>query len=148
MISVRYAVLAIVYLSVTFACADTKEAEKRLRYWLQQPDERGGVFSQGKLDGVDYRKLLQGAVAYDRASLRDLFRYTANGKLMGEGADTNCEILHHLLEIWGDSRFATVLSQEPARVRVAVIAAVDYDYPHWRPTAYPKTYRLATHEKF
>ena len=99
-------------------------------------------------DGVDYRKLLRGAVAYDRASLRALFRYTANGKLMGEGADTNCEILHHLLEIWGDSRFAAVLSQEPARVRVAVIAAVDYDYPHWRPTAYPKTYRLATHEKF
>lgn len=135
-------------LSAALVRADARSADARLRYWLQQPAERGSIFSQGKLDGIDYRNLLRAAMAYDANSLRDLFRYTANGKLMGEGAETNCEILYLLLQHWGDSRFAAVLSKEPRRVRVAVIAAIDYAYPHWRPTESPKTYRLATHEKF
>jgi hypothetical protein len=134
-------------LAVTYA--EKRKAEERLRYWLRQPDSRGGVFSQGKLDGVNYRKLLRGAVAYDDASLIGIFRYTANGRLMGEGAETNCEILHALLEHWGDSRFAAVLSREPKRVRRMVIAEIDYTWTHpgWQPNEFPKTYRLATHEK-
>jgi hypothetical protein len=149
MVSARSALLALILLPLTCVHADRREAEERLRYWLQQPEERGGVFAQGKLDGVDYRKLLRGAVAYDRASLVGIFRYTANGKLMGEGAETNCEILHALLEHWGDSRFAAVLSRESKRVRKIVIAEIDYswNYPGWKPTEFPKTYRLATHEK-
>jgi hypothetical protein len=149
MVSTRSALLALVLLPLAFAYAGKREAEERLRYWLQQPDSRGGVFSQGKLDGVDYRKLLRGAVAYDRASLAGLFRYTADGQLMGEGAETNCEILHALLEHWGDSRFASVLTLEPKRVGRIVIAEIDYSwrYPGWKPTEFPKTYRLATHER-
>ena len=149
MVSTRSALLALVLLPLAFAYADKREAEERLRYWLRQPDSRGGVFSQGKLDGVDYRKLLRGAVAYDRASLAGLFRYTVDGQLMGEGAETNCEILHALLEHWGDSRFAAILSLEPKGVRKMVIAEIDYTWKHpgWRPTEFPKTYRLATHEK-
>src|SRR6266699_2579231 len=133
MVSARSALLALVLLPLAFAHADRREAEERLRFWLQQPDSRGGVFAQGKLDGVDYRKLLRGAVAYDRASLAGLFRYTANGKLMGEGAKTNCEILHDLLEHWGDATFAVTLSRQPMRVRTAVIADLDYSwaYPGW-----------------
>ena len=149
MVSARSALLALVLLPLAFAHADRREVEERLRYWLQQPDSRGGVFSQGRLDGVDYRKLLRGAVAYDRASLVGIFRYTANGQLMGEGAETNCEILHALLEHWGDSCFAAVLSRQSKRVRRIVIAEIDYSwrYPGWQPTEFPKTYRLATHEK-
>ena len=115
MVSARSAILGLVFLPLAFTYAGKREAEEKLRYWLQQPDLRGGVFSQGKLDGVDYRKLLRGAVAYDRASLVGIFRYTANGQLMGEGAETNCEILHALLEHWGDSRFAAVLSRQSKR---------------------------------
>src|SRR5438067_13443171 len=149
MVSARSTILALSLLPLAFAHAGKREAEERLRYWLQQPDSRGGVFSQGKLDGVDYRKLLRGAVAYDRASLVGIFRYTANGQLMGEGAETNCEILHALLEHWGDSRFAAVLSCESKRVRKIVIAEIghSWNYPGWRPAEFPKTYRLATHEK-
>ena|ERR1700680_1054379 len=149
MVSARSAILGLVFLPLAFTCAGKREAEAKLRYWLQQPDSRGGVFFQGKLDGVDYRKLLRGAVAYDRSSLVGIFRYTANGQLMGEGAETNCEILHALLEHWGDLRFAAALSRESKRVRKIVIAEIDYTwkYPGWQPTEFPRTYRLAPHEK-
>jgi hypothetical protein len=141
MLRAHFTALALVLVPLTFTYADKRAAEERLRYWLRQPDSGGGVFSQGKLDGVDYRKLLRGAVAYDQASLVGIFRYTANGRLMGEAAETNCEILHTLLEHWGDSRFAAVLSREPKRVRRIVIAEIDYTwtYPGWQPTEFPKT---------
>jgi len=150
MVSARSTILALSLLPLAFAHAGKREAEERLRWWLQQPESRGGVFAQGKLDGVDYRKLLRGAVAYDRDSLFGLFRYTADGQLMGEGAETNCEILQLLLQHWGDSRFASVLAGQPKHVRRKVIAEIDYawSYPGWQPTKFPKTYRLATHEKF
>ena len=149
MVKARFTILAVIFLPFAVACADKRQAEERLRYWLQQPDSRGGVFSQGKLDGVDYRKLLRGAVAYDRASLAGLFRYTADGQLMGEAAETHCELLHDLLEHWGDMRFAVVLSRQSKHVRTAVIADLDYSwqYPGWKPTEFPRTYRLAEHQK-
>ena len=149
MVSARSAIFTLLLFPLALTFAGKREAEERLRCWLHQPDSRGGVFSQGKLDGVDYRKLLRGAVAYDRASLAGLFRYTANGKLMGEGAETNCEILHDLLEHWGDATFAVTLSRQPMRVRTAVIADLDYSwaYPGWKPTEFPRTYRLAAHQK-
>ena len=149
MVRARLLIFALVILPLTLTCARERTAEESLRYWLRQPDSAGGVFTQGKLDGVDYRKLLRGAVAYDRASLAGIFHYTAYGRLMGEGAETNCEILHALLEHWGDSRFAAVLSREPKRVRSIVIAEIGYTwkFPGWPPTEFPKTYRLAPHEK-
>jgi len=117
---------------------------------LASPTRLAAFSRKVSLDGVDYRKLLRGAVAYDRASLVGIFRYTANGRrLMGEGAETNCEILHALLEHWGDSRFAAVLSREPKRVRKMVVAEIEYTwtYPGWKPSKFPKTYRLSPHEK-
>jgi hypothetical protein len=149
MVNVRSTILALLLLPLGFSQAGKREAEERLRWWLQQPESRGGVFSQGHLDGVHYRKLLRGAVAYDRDSLVGLFRYTTHGKLMGEGAETNCEILHLLLEHWGDSRFAPVLAAQPRRVRRQVIAEISYawNYPGWQPTEFSKTYRLAPHRK-
>jgi hypothetical protein len=149
MVNVRSTVLALVFLPLAFAYAGKRDAEDRLRWWLQQPQSVGGVFSQGKLDGVNYRKLLRGAVAYDRESLAAIFRYTVNGQLMGEGADTNCEILHLLLQYWGDSRFASVLAPQSQPARKKIIAGIEYDwgYPGWNPTEFPKTYKLAPHEK-
>src|SRR5437588_6841189 len=146
MVSARSTVLALLVFPLALTYADKHEAEARLRYWLSQPDSRGGLFSQGKFDGVDYRKLLRGAVAYDRASLVGILRYTASGQLMGEGAETNCEILHALLEHWEDSHFAAVLSRQSKRVRRVVIAEIGYSwrYPGWQPTEFPKPYRLAT----
>ena len=149
MVSARSVILALALIALPFAHAGKRDTEERLRCWLQQPDSRGDVFSQGRLDGVDYRKLLRGAVAYDRDSLSGLFRYTTDGKLMGEGAETNCEILHLLLEHWGDSRFASALAAQPSRVRAQVIAEISYawTYPGWQRTEFPKTYRLAPHPK-
>lgn len=149
MVSVRSVVLAIALLPLAFAYAGKRAAGDRLRWWLRQPESRGDVFTQGRLDGIDYRKLLRGAVAYDRASLIGIFRYTTDGQLMGEGAETNCEILKLLLEHWGDSRFASVLAAQSQRVRRQVIAEITYawDYPGWQPTEFPKTYRLAPHPK-
>ena len=149
MVNARSTLFALLFVPLALAYADKREAEARLKYWLEQPNQRGGVFSQGELDGVNYRKLLRGAVAYDRDSLVGLFRYTATGKLMGEGGETNSEILHCLLEHWGDARFAAVLSRQPKRVRTAVIADLDYSWTHpgWKPTEFPRTHRLAEHQK-
>src|SRR3954452_5487780 len=117
MLSTRFAVLALVLSACTSSRARERTGEEDLRYYLEAPVSGGDVFTQGKLDGVDYRKLLRGAIAYDSVSLAGIFRYTANGRLMGEGAETNCSILHDLLEHCGDSRFPAVLSREPKRVR-------------------------------
>lgn len=144
MVNIRCTIIAILLISTSFAHAGNGKVEQRLRWWLQQPESRGDVFYQGRLDGIDYRKLLRGAVAYDRESLVVLFRYTSNGRLIGEGADTNCEILHLLLQHWGDARFATVLSEQPKRIRTQVLSNISYawNYPGWQPTEFPRTYRL------
>lgn len=138
-------------LSVSFcvSCAAFRGQlpEQRLRYFLAMPQEGGDVFAQGELDGVDYRTLLRGAVAKDAAALSGIFRYTAHGKLMGEGAETNGEILYQLLHTWGDASYARILRAESREVRTAVIAELDYEwlYPGWRSHEFPITYRLAEH---
>ena len=116
-----------------------------LKYWLRAGSDT--VFGQGKLDGVDYRKLLRGAVAMDAKSLSGIFRYTANGQLMGAGADDNCDILHQLLIWWGDRKFANVLSGESLKVRSAVFSAIGYawGFPGWKPNQFPLTYALGAH---
>jgi hypothetical protein len=149
MVNTRVAILALLLVACTSVWARERTAEEDLRYYLEARVSGGDVFTQGKLDGVDYRKLLRGAIAHDRASLVGIFRYTATRHLMGEGAETNCSILHDLLEHWGDSRFAAVLGGQPVRVREAVIAMLDYSwgYPGWRSHQFPITYRLAKHQK-
>lgn len=149
MVRASSSVIALLLIVCASAYARERSAEKDLRYYLKAPASGGDVFTQGKLDGVDYRKLLRGAVGYDRPSLVGLFRYTASRHLMGEGAETNCSILHDLLEHCGDYRFAAVLGSQSVRVREAVVAMLDYSwgYPGWKPDQFPITYRLAKHEK-
>lgn len=122
--------------------------EHQLRDYLAAKTERGDVFAQGKIDGVDYRNLLRGALAKDAKSLKGIFSYTANGQLMGEGAESNCDILRQLLLFWGDTAYARVLATEPPNVRCAVISAIDYawPYPGWPPQKFPITYGLSKHE--
>ena len=144
------AILALLFsASVACAIASERTAEQQLRNYLASKSEPGSVFAQGTLDGVDYRKLLRGAVDKDSASLAGIFRYTANGKLMGEGAESNCAILHQLLRLWGDAAYARVLAAESPKVRSAVIAALDYTWSHpgWQANEFPVTYRLAKHIK-
>jgi len=124
-------------------------AEKQLRSFLAAKSEAGNVFAQGTLDGIDYRKLLRGEVAKHEPSLTGIFRYTAYGKLMGEGAEDNCVILRQLLRLWGDPAYARVLAVESPKLKKAVIDALDYTwpYPGWRPAHSPKTYCLAPHDQ-
>ena len=147
MVKSRVAVFALIVASVTVSAREPTP-EETLHHYLSMPLRRGDIFSQGKLDGIDYRKLLRGAVAYDSASLVEIFRYTANGRLMGAGAEDNSAILNALLHYWGDSRFAAVLRKQPVRVRLAVVAELDYSwsYPGWKSHEFPRTYRLAKHQ--
>ena len=132
------------------ACVAARERspDRQLQGYLATPSESGNVFAQGTLDGVDYRKLLRGAIGRDAASLAGIFRYTAKGQLMGEGAEANGDILQQLLRVCGDRAYASVLAAEPPKVRKAVIDALDYSwlYPGWRPSEYSLTHRLAQHE--
>lgn len=138
--------IALLILAILSASCGTpsQRSKRRLQYYLAMPSERGSVFAQGTLDGVNYRRLLRGAIAKDPASLRGLFRYTAHGQIMGEGATDNDEILWHLLHTWGDAAFARVLAAEPLEVRTAVVSAINDAWPHpgWQPAEFPATYRL------
>jgi hypothetical protein len=69
MVSARSVVLVLHLIVCSSVRAHERTAEEDLRYYLNAPVSPGDVFTQGKLDGVDYRKLLRGAVAYDSASL-------------------------------------------------------------------------------
>jgi hypothetical protein len=105
-------------------------------------DEKGDVIYQARLDGFDYRTSLTSAINKDAKSLASLLDYTADGQLMGVGADEHCEVLLNLLKHWGDSQFATVLQRRSLRVQDHVKGALEYENPQWRPDQFPKTYRL------
>src|SRR5437667_1431746 len=105
MVNARSVAVVLITFVAAHAFGRERTFEETLNYFLTVAAHRGDVFSQGKLDGVNYRKLLRGAVAYDSASLVGIFRYTATRQLIGEGAEDNCSILHALLEHWGDFRF-------------------------------------------
>ena len=67
---------------------------------------------------------------------------------MGEGAESNADILRQLLRLWGDGPYSKVLSMQAPDVRTSVIDMLDYTWPGgWRSDAFPKTYKLAEHEK-
>ena len=119
-----------------------------LHYFLNLKEERGNIFYQAKLDNVDYRVLLKGAIAKDEKSLNALFRYTAEGNLMGEGAETHGAILQALLYVYGDKTYAKVLSRLSHSIRNQAIAYLDERFGlecYWK--QFPRTYALASHER-
>ena len=142
------------FLAILFCCivwvlpalADERTPEQALHAFLAESrtPQRGDVFSQAAIDGVDYARLLRGAVASQRRALAGLFRYTATGKLMGEGAVSHASILVALLQHWGDAGFASVLRPLSAPVRRAVVAALDEQIaPAVFARQFPRTYHLA-----
>jgi hypothetical protein len=141
----------IFFLSLTmFSCQQEHSlTERRLRYYLASKTEGGSVFYQAASSGVDYRQLLRGATAKDSASLAGIFRFSVEGGVMGEGAESHCEILYELLRLWGDAAYARVLSRQSPDVRAKVIADLDYQWAHpgWQATEFPITYRLAQHSR-
>lgn len=148
MLPIRILTLCLMLSGVCEAAEGMASAHKQLQEYLNTPSEPGDVFTQAKLDQVEYRILLAGAISRQADSLAALFRYTANGNLMGEGAETNCDILRQLLILWGDRQYAEVLRKQPLKIRIAVISALDYAWPHpgWEASNYPETYQLAPHE--
>src|SRR5207247_8597428 len=58
-----------------------QDPQETLHYFLNLSEQRGNIFYQAKLDGVDYRALLKGAMAKDEKSLTALFKYTVKGSL-------------------------------------------------------------------
>jgi hypothetical protein len=119
---------------------------RQLRYYLNMPAEPGDFFTQGTLDGVNYRRLLRGAMAKDSQSLRGLFRYTATGQLWGEGGESNDDVLLQLLKLWGDAPYARVVAGESPNVRTSVVAALDNTWDRsWLAMKFPVTYHVAPH---
>lgn len=115
---------------------------------LNMKEERGNVLAQGRLDGVDYRKLLREASSKHTQSLVKLFEYTGNRSLMGEGAIENGEILKALLLYLGDDFYSTALKMSSAEAKRQVISVLDEEFGfHGYSKRCPKTYALASHER-
>ncbi len=98
-------------------------------------DYRGSVFSQARLDGIDYRPILKRAIAFEEAALRSLLAM----RFMGEGADTHSTNLLLLMMLWGDERFSKVVAGQPEAIRGIVVGFIDYSWadPDW--SLFPKT---------
>lgn len=148
MMLLRTTVLVIALSCVCNAAESRSTARQKLLEYLDEPAERGSVFSQAALDHVDYRNILRGAITQNEASISCLFRYTASGRLMGEGADTNCDIIRQILILLGDKSFAKALKRETAKTQKSVISELKWTwaYPGLQASNYPLTFKLASHE--
>jgi len=122
---------------------DPPPTPAQLRQWVG--DE---CVAAGKRVGIDYAHALDRAISGDPVGLAELFRFTVSDGFDGAAADNHCSILLGLLQRWSDDAFARVLRREKARIRKAVIDAIDYSFPHpgWKRTQFPHTYSLAPHE--
>ncbi len=117
-------------------------AKKQLEQTVRDEETPGSVLAQARLDGMDYRPVLERAIQMDAKALAALFAYTNSGKQMGEGAETHSAILLRLMHLWGDTKFSELLASQAPEGRDKVVASIDYAWagPEWK--SYPKT--LAT----
>jgi hypothetical protein len=125
-----------------------ENARETLQYYLSIKDERGNVFYQSRLDGINYKKLLRAAMNQDTESLEALFEYSSNKNLMGEGAEDHVAILRALLCYLGDDLYSTALRNVSRKSRKQVIGYLDEgfgkeDYSK----KYPKTYAVCAHHR-
>jgi hypothetical protein len=143
-----YAVTCVSIIILAVCHGIDRDPEETLHYFANLSEERGNVFYQAKLDGVDYRALLTGALAKDEKSLMALFKYTVKGNLMGEGADTHEAILQALLYYYGDREYSKVLGHLSQSIRRQVIANLDERFGlESYSKRFPRTYALAPHKK-
>lgn len=78
--------------------------------------------------GVDYRRVVDGAMRRDPGSLRELFWLTAHAGFDGASSEGNAAVLGNLLRYLGDGTFGSALSTEPAEIRKAVQDELRYDF--------------------
>ncbi len=99
--------------------------------------------------GVNYRQALAQAEKGNARALSVLFRVA--DKLDGAGAETYCGDLERLLKMYGDAKFAALLSKEADNVRGNVLSSLDFAfdvYEHherWS-KKFPATFHAGTHK--
>ena len=139
----RLSIIAPLFICFLACAADSVPSPAEIRA------HSGDAIGTAKLTHFDYRRHLDRAISKQSDGLHELFAFTTTEGFVGAGAEDHCAILHDLLQVWGDRRFAAVLRGESPRTRKAVVAALDYSwrYPGWQPAEFPQTYQLAAHKK-
>lgn len=119
------------------------EAKRSLVETAQTEEYVGSIFTQAKVDGIDYRPILKRAINLDKEALVSLFPM----KFAGEGGETHCSNLKALMVLWGDAQFAEVLGSQSVGVRDLVVRAIKHSWadPDW--ASYPKTIATASPEQ-
>ena len=112
-----------------------REAKQALEMNIKMKDYRGSIFAQAHLDKIDYRPILRRAIDRDSEALVSLFPM----EFMGEGAETHCSNLLHLMRLWGDDAFSVLLTKQAKEIRDLVVSSIDYAWadPEWN--VYTKT---------
>ena len=90
---------------------------------------QGSIIAQARLDGFNYRQLLQRCIGRNEDALRDLFQL----RFIGEAGESHSADLLHLMVLWGDADFAAILADQPEAVRKRVVGFIDYAWaePEW-----------------
>ena len=78
--------------------------------------------------GVDYRRVVDGAMRRDGASLHKLFWLTSHAGFDGASSEGNAAVLGNLLRYLGDGTLGSALSTEPSEIRKAVQDELRYDF--------------------
>ena len=78
--------------------------------------------------GVDYRRVVDGAMRRDAGSLREIFWLTAHAGFDAASSEGNAAVLGNLLRYLGDGTFGSALSTEPIETRKAVQDELRYDF--------------------
>ncbi len=106
------------------------EAKRALETTVKMEEYGGSIFTQARLDKIDYRPILRRAIDHDEKALASLFTM----RFMGEGGETHCANLLQLMKLWGDDEFSKTLARQPAEIRDLVIGSIDYAWadPEWR----------------
>lgn len=115
------------------------EAKKTLEQDAKMEEYGGSIYAQARVDEIDYRPILVSAIKLEKPALTSLFAM----QFMGEGGETHSANLKNLMRLWGDEKFAEVLSAQPKKIREIVVGSIDYAWaePNW--ASYPKTLALA-----
>lgn len=123
----------------TFARAELTptqiEAKQRLEDTANSENYLGSILAQARLYGIGYRPILKRAINLDKDALVSLFPI----QFLGEAAEIQCTTLQELMKLWGDDKFAEILTSQPENVRDLVVSSIDYSWATADWGQYPKT---------
>ena len=110
-------------------------AKAALEESVRREEDRGSIYAQARIDGIDYRTILRKAIDLDEDAIKTLFSM----RFMGEGGESHCANLLLLMKLWGDDHFAKTLAGRSERIRDLVVGSIDYAWanPEWN--KYPRT---------